>query len=177
MHYTDLPAGRDRRIAYDIYLRNQDQFLTRREIIHEYQINRRISRNEANFFDFNENRNVASFNINRNNVIEENLNLDFIDFNIIEVEDLTTYRNDVIQEVENLNLEDVPTGLISKKLFDNSKIYMNFDPIFCCICQYHHKSNSICILRELKCTHKFHINCIDEWLIAKNKCPECRCEI
>lgn len=158
MHYTDLPIGRERRFAYDAYLRNQERFLTRREIIYEYRINRRISRNEASFIDI-ENRNEASFfdfNINTN-----------LAFNI--------NRNDVVEEIENLNLEDVPTGLISKNLFNNSTIYMNFDPIFCCICQC--KLKGICILRELKCTHKFHINCIDEWFISKNKCPECRCEI
>lgn len=44
---------------------------------------------------------------------------------------------------------------------------------------------SICIdefkqeqdLRKLPCNHKFHLNCVDEWLKISNTCPNCKTEV
>ena len=45
----------------------------------------------------------------------------------------------------------------------------------CTICQDDYKNNDL--IRQIKCNHIFHINCIDTWLLDYNyKCPICRQE-
>jgi hypothetical protein len=69
-------------------------------------------------------------------------------------------------------LENVPTGLLSQKLLDNSKVIVNQDlELFCSICQNNINYN---ISRILFCKHSFHINCIDTWFVKKNTCPNCK---
>lgn len=43
----------------------------------------------------------------------------------------------------------------------------------CSICQ----SNLFCFTTKLKCKHKFHSKCINEWFKINNTCPLCRLEI
>lgn len=42
----------------------------------------------------------------------------------------------------------------------------------CCISDYITGER----IRELPCLHRFHLECIDEWLIAKPLCPVCNCD-
>ena len=42
----------------------------------------------------------------------------------------------------------------------------------CSICIDDYKIGNI--LRQLKCSHTFHQECIDKWLIHNNICPNCR---
>lgn len=45
----------------------------------------------------------------------------------------------------------------------------------CTICQCEYEENED--VRNLPCTHMFHKECIDTWLVQNNKCPLCRHEI
>ena len=64
---------------------------------------------------------------------------------------------------------------VFKKLRDNSKV-KKFMPqgsynTTCGICISKMKRNDI--VRNLKCNHSFHINCIDQWFEKKCCCPYC----
>lgn len=45
----------------------------------------------------------------------------------------------------------------------------------CVICLSNFELNEE--LRELKCNHKFHVKCIDEWLMNSTLCPVCRADV
>ena len=64
---------------------------------------------------------------------------------------------------------------VFKKLRENSKV-KKFMPqgaynTTCGICISKMKRNDI--VRNLKCNHSFHINCIDQWFEKKCCCPYC----
>ena len=42
----------------------------------------------------------------------------------------------------------------------------------CPICFYEEKIGDV--WRILKCKHKYHASCVDEWIIQNHSCPECR---
>jgi len=46
-------------------------------------------------------------------------------------------------------------------------IFKRENCIICC-------SNDYDKRRKLKCGHKFHLKCINKWLLIKNQCPVCR---
>eukprot|EP01017_Pseudomicrothorax_dubius_P001016 TRINITY_DN0_c3253_g1_i2.p1 TRINITY_DN0_c3253_g1~~TRINITY_DN0_c3253_g1_i2.p1 ORF type:complete len:101 (+),score=23.06 TRINITY_DN0_c3253_g1_i2:1-303(+) len=39
-----------------------------------------------------------------------------------------------------------------------------------CLAEFEHGEK----LRELPCKHRFHVGCIDQWLIQNGSCPICR---
>ncbi|KAL6969481.1 RING-type E3 ubiquitin transferase [Sarracenia purpurea var. burkii] len=47
------------------------------------------------------------------------------------------------------------------------------EPFDCAVCLCEYKENEMLRLLPL-CTHAFHINCIDTWLISNSSCPLCR---
>ncbi|CAL5340346.1 unnamed protein product [Camellia sinensis] len=64
----------------------------------------------------------------------------------------------LIQELPKFRLKAVPTNCSE-----------------CPIClEEFHVGNEI---RGLPCAHKFHVECIDEWLRLNVKCPRCRCSV
>lgn len=42
----------------------------------------------------------------------------------------------------------------------------------CCICLTRYKDNEL--LKELPCTHLFHVGCVDQWLKINSSCPLCK---
>ncbi len=42
----------------------------------------------------------------------------------------------------------------------------------CLICQFHYQEGER--LRVLPCKHRFHNDCVDQWLMTKDHCPYCR---
>ena len=74
-------------------------------------------------------------------------------------------------------LQDVKIGLLTKKLLENSIVKLNkCENNFCVICQDDIKVNED-IIREIKCSHSFHIDCIDNWFSENKKCPTCKYEL
>lgn len=75
-----------------------------------------------------------------------------------------------------LELKDVEIGLISSNLVNSSIVKKSVtDDSYCTVCQYTVLLGII--IRELKCKHSFHINCIEKWLISHNSCPDCRVKL
>jgi ribosomal protein S27AE len=60
-----------------------------------------------------------------------------------------------------------------KNLYHYTKIKINNENRFCPICQSDIVINTE-IIRELNCSHIYHIDCIDKWLLLKNECPLCK---
>lgn len=74
------------------------------------------------------------------------------------------------------NLEDVKVGLINKNLLLNSEISLNKNTNeFCVICQDNIMENEI--IRTLRCSHCFDLECIDNWFVNNKKCPVCKFEL
>lgn len=64
--------------------------------------------------------------------------------------------------------------LFFKSVYYNTKVKINNDQnMFCPICQSDVKINTE-IIRELKCKHTFHLECIDKWFLSKSECPLCK---
>jgi hypothetical protein len=73
-------------------------------------------------------------------------------------------------------LQDVKIGLITKNLLKNSIVKLNEnDNEFCVICQDDIDIDDI--VRNINCSHTFHINCIDNWFVENKKCPTCKFEL
>ncbi|MCO5603482.1 hypothetical protein L7F22_057632 [Adiantum nelumboides] len=49
------------------------------------------------------------------------------------------------------------------------------DNSFCCICLSRYKEGAL--VRELPCTHTFHMPCVDKWLRMSATCPLCKHDI
>lgn len=75
-------------------------------------------------------------------------------------------------ETENYQDSNSDTSsLISKELIRYTKIKMSETQTYCIVCQHDIKNE---IVRELRCCHSYHINCIDTWLSENDFCPTCR---
>lgn len=49
------------------------------------------------------------------------------------------------------------------------------DDAVCCICLARYRDGEP--LRELSCTHHFHVECVDKWLKINSSCPLCKLDI
>jgi hypothetical protein len=73
-------------------------------------------------------------------------------------------------------LQDVKIGLLTKNLLKNSIVKLNENETeFCVICQDDIDIDDI--VRYIKCSHTFHIDCIDNWFTENKKCPTCKYEL
>ena len=79
---------------------------------------------------------------------------------------------------ESLNNIGSDTGISVKETVNNTKIKLYKDvnlenkEIACPICNENYNDISICRINN-KCSHFFHINCIDNWYSDHIKCPTC----
>ncbi len=67
----------------------------------------------------------------------------------------------------------------SPKKIDKKRIeHLNeFNSSFECMICLNETNNFDFHLKKLKCNHKFHKNCINDWLSKNNSCPICRDEL
>ncbi|XP_072999443.1 E3 ubiquitin-protein ligase At1g12760-like [Typha latifolia] len=77
-------------------------------------------------------------------------------------------------EQSDVNLEDLGDGGILAAGTDKERIISAEDAV-CCICLAKYMDNDE--LRELPCTHYFHVECVDKWLKINALCPLCKSEV
>jgi hypothetical protein len=107
--------------------------------------------------------NIPSF---FNNIIYSNIILPVP--NPIIINQPTSYT-DVKNVVNDVILDENTKKLLFKNLESNLKI--NYKTCSICIDDYEEESE----IRQLNCSHIFHITCIDPWLLKESyKCPLCR---
>ena len=111
--------------------------------------------------------------------------------NILEVSYTTeNISNDIVNFIRNMNDQETPTNVITTHATIN-----NNTEVFVCDREYldsineNEQANSTCIIcmgeieesdiiRKIsKCSHAFHMNCLDRWLESKITCPLCRTDI
>ena len=71
-------------------------------------------------------------------------------------------------------LQPVEVMTTLQEINDNSKvdIMTSNDEMLCVICQINIEHNEV--IRRIKCSHYFHIACIDKWLENHKTCPICK---
>lgn len=84
------------------------------------------------------------------------------------------------QRMENEMNANRPQGLTSEEIDDicaeefHSGANHEFDDSLCSICLGEFNEGDS--LRVLSCRHRFHVSCIDVWLLRNSKCPLCKSE-
>ncbi|XP_043724403.1 E3 ubiquitin-protein ligase At1g63170-like [Telopea speciosissima] len=73
-----------------------------------------------------------------------------------------------------INSEGVGDGGILAAGTDKERVISGEDAV-CCICLAKFADNDE--LRELPCSHFFHMECVDKWLKINALCPLCKCEV
>jgi hypothetical protein len=96
-----------------------------------------------------------------------------------------TISSDIVNIIRDLNENDTPDNIITTHatISNNTEVFIMNEPQtegtvanMCVICQDEITNPSI--LRKIKkCSHHYHINCLDKWLENKITCPTCRCDI
>jgi hypothetical protein len=157
MSYRDLPAGRERMLAYarEIDIRNRSQNISTSEAVASVLTEIRRTRSP-----FRMSQDIVFGSIRASRTRLERLNnLQISPF----------YEYEVLSE-----LPTVKIGLISNDLIKKSKIDSSKGVSFCSICQ---QDIYMDIIRKLDCSHHFHVDCIDKWFVENKKCPQCRFEL
>lgn len=157
MSYRDLPAGRERMLAYarEVDMRNRTQNMSTSEAVATVLTEIRRTRSP---FRMSQDIVFGSIRASRTRLERMN-NLQISPF----------YEYEVLSE-----LPTVKVGLISQDLISKSKIDSSKGMSFCTICQ---QDIYMDIVRKLDCSHEFHVDCIDRWFVENKKCPQCRFEI
>lgn len=77
---------------------------------------------------------------------------------------------DPIEEVDEY-INETKVGLDIETLTNNTIVKIDESNEMCAICQ---ETMNKQIVRQNKCLHFFHINCIEQWFFKNNDCPLCR---
>lgn len=157
MSYRDLPAGRERMLAYarEVEIRNRVGNMTTHEAIASVLTGIRRTHSP---FRMSQDIVFGSIRASRTRLERMN-NLQISPF----------YEYEVLSD-----LPTVKIGLISKDLINKSTINSSKGISFCTICQ---QDIYMDIVRKLECSHEFHVECIDKWFVENKKCPHCRFEL
>jgi hypothetical protein len=82
--------------------------------------------------------------------------------------------DDQISQLPSWKYKEVDSNLDLGNDTDSNSELSNEDPE-CCICLAKYKDKEE--LRQLPCTHVFHLKCVDHWLRITSCCPLCKQEL
>ena len=123
------------------------------------------------YAEYIRNRNKNRYRINYNRYYD-NFNGTNINYDRYYDRYYEQYYEQLYSEYDHVYSNSIQLSLYD--LFFNTKIKINEkNDLFCPICQNAIKTNTE-IIRELGCSHVFHLDCIDKWLLMKNQCPLCK---
>ena len=109
-----------------------------------------------------------------NDKLEEKLAIAAVEEQIIK-ELCSNSNNQVnIDKIFNKEKNEEENNKIKDKIKNISQIYYKkdeFENSSCYICYDEFKDNEL--LKQLKCGHIFHQECLSQWLINKDNCPYC----
>ena len=174
MSYKSLPIGRLRRLSYSNYI----------QLKRLKRFNRQLQEQIFENDNYNESPDELGFYSELMRILQVSSITQSITPSITPSITLSvtpvTLLVTPIESDDFTNLIDIKKGIISKNLLENSNVKIfNDDTIYlnsiCGICREQFIDNNI--IRELKCRHHYHINCIDTWFTENKTCPECRFEI
>lgn len=129
--------------------------------------------------DFLNHRNLIRMNRNRNRDLNQNLN---INRNRNQRTPMLN-RNPILRSLMFImGNNNRNTGLNPEQITNIGEIVFKKDPntpsgeeekCIICIVEYEDQET----IRKLPCSHLFHHDCIDTWLVQKNSCPVCKRQI
>lgn len=80
---------------------------------------------------------------------------------------VTSYLNQLVVTETNI---DIDIDIVD----ETDKVVYSLDDDNCCICLDLLSREALGLIETLKCNHKFHDKCIQEWKMHGNGCPLCR---
>ena len=83
---------------------------------------------------------------------------------------------DVDKEIKYIN-NSINSGTISRNNNSLSSISSSNSQCIICLDELNNSSNKCKILFPFDCIHKFHIDCINTWIINNKTCPICRSKL
>ncbi len=134
-----------------------------RRWLYHYRLTENMNRNRPRNSNRNSNRHI---NTNRTHIANtHSLNT------ILQIRGLNNHELSY-ENISTLSPVDVKTTL--EEIMSNTTIDIkdNNSHTLCVICRDTIKQNDI--IRKIKCSHYFHVNCIDQWLINHKTCPLCK---
>lgn len=154
--------GLSRRNAYGEYIRKK---------------NKNIGRSNGSIGSNDLTVNIQSNNTRSNNRRNRTRNTNYLEYSRYHEYIMNNLSDsvDIISDMSYETLVELPNiaiGLNLEELINNSKVKISNKKEFCVICQEYIQKNNI--IRVLKCTHNYHINCIENWLKDHYTCPLCK---
>ena len=175
MSYRDLPPGRLRGLVYTMEREHLDELS---QVSTNFQrslnsLQNSLQRSLPDQDTFFTRARRAAFYVqpsSQSNQTMDDSDMDYSDMPHLEI----------VQDMQYEYLSELPNvilNLVNNKLIEQSSVSMNhFSDNFCVICQENIQiiPKPKCIMRLLKCTHCFHIDCIDKWFTTNKTCPTCK---
>ena len=84
--------------------------------------------------------------------------------------DMNLLQNLIQNALEGTNNDSVPREVL--EYLHNNSVENNESGIQCSVCLESINVGDVCV--ELRCSHKFHLRCIERWCESHNTCPMCR---